>query len=98
MLANQRVVRRLAGAFGLLRFTGFAANLEKLFSSCRRYGARKRTIIEILLISFSFQFLMIFTIFILALALGISIPFYYFGAFVGGLVLLVRSVAKSKES
>ncbi len=69
-LYNQEAIRGITRMVGLHRLEVFSRNLEKVFSSFGRYGARFNTIAKVLLISFSFQSLVILIVFIMAKSLG----------------------------
>lgn len=79
-LYNQTMIRKIIGLFGLHRFRFLTENIEKVFLSFSRYGARFDTMTKVMAIAFSFQSLVI--VFLLAKSLGGSISFFYFSAFV----------------
>ncbi len=62
--------------------------VEKFFLSFEKYGANRRVLGQVMLISFCFQFSVICVVYFLALSLHASVSFFYFSAFVPLITLM----------
>jgi len=87
-LVKQKPIRLFMAATRLDRFTLLNRLMEKFFLSFRCYGADRRLLIWVMVISFAFQFSVICIVYLLSLALHTSVSFFYFSAFVPLISLL----------
>jgi uncharacterized protein (TIRG00374 family) len=87
-LVKQKPVRLLLAITRLDRFPFITLLAEKFFRSFQCYGADRRLLIRVMLLSFAFQLSVICVVYLLALALHASVSFYYFSAFVPLITLL----------
>lgn len=87
-LVKEKPLRILLSLTRLDRFS-FLVNLtEKFFRSFQCYGADRKLLSQVMLISFSFQLSVIVIVQLLALSLHASVPFFYFSAFVPLITLM----------
>jgi uncharacterized protein (TIRG00374 family) len=91
MLWKKEPVRYLLRVTTLDRFSALVTMTEKFFVTFARYGAERRTVQKVMLISFLFQFFLIFAVYLMALSLHATVPFLYFSAFVP-LITLMEAV------
>lgn len=87
-LVREKPVRFFLTVTRLDRFTLLTSLTEKFFLSFQRYGADRRLLVRVMLISFAFQLSVISIVFLLALSLHARVSFFYFSAFVPLITLL----------
>ncbi|XOF32906.1 MAG: lysylphosphatidylglycerol synthase transmembrane domain-containing protein [Candidatus Electrothrix sp. YB6] len=87
-LAREKPVRIFLQITRLNRFPLLVGLAEKFFLSFQCYGADRRLLLRVMLISFTFQLSVIVIVQLLALSLHASVPFFYFSAFVPLITLL----------
>jgi uncharacterized protein (TIRG00374 family) len=87
-LVKEKPVRVLLKLTRLNRFPLLVKLTEKFFLSFRCYGADRKLLTRVMLISFVFQLSVILIVQLLALSLHTSVSFFYFSAFVPLITLM----------
>ncbi len=87
-LVKQQPVRLFLRITRLDRFELITGLADKFFLSFQCYGADRRLLFRVMLISFTFQLSVICVVYLLSLALGARVSFIYFSAFVPLITLL----------
>jgi hypothetical protein len=87
-LVKEKPVRSLLSLTRLDRFALLVKLMEKFFRSFQCYGADRKLLGQVMLISFIFQLSVISIIHLLALSLHTSVAFFYFSAFVPLITLM----------
>jgi uncharacterized protein (TIRG00374 family) len=87
-LIKEKPVRALLSLTRLNRFPFLVKLTEKFFLSFQCYGADRKLLTQVMLISFVFQLSVIFIVQLLALSLHASVSFFYFSAFVPLITLM----------
>ncbi|MCI5121077.1 MAG: hypothetical protein D3908_07805 [Candidatus Electrothrix sp. AUS4] len=87
-MIKEKPVRALLSLTRLNRFSFLVKLTEKFFLSFQCYGADRKLLTQVMLISFVFQLSVIFIVQLLALALHASVSFFYFSAFVPLITLM----------
>lgn len=87
-LVKQTPVRWFLRLSRLDHFAVITRLTEKFFLSFQCYGANRKLLVQVMVISFAFQLSVIGIVYLLSLALHASVPFYYFSAFVPLISLL----------
>lgn len=87
-LAKEKPVRALLSLTRLNRFPFLVKLTEKFFLSFQCYGADRKLLAQVMLISFVFQLSVILIVQLLALSLQTSVAFFYFSAFVPLITLM----------
>ncbi|MCI5223281.1 MAG: UPF0104 family protein [Candidatus Electrothrix sp. AR4] len=87
-LIKEKPIRLFLSITRLDRFPLLTALAEKFFLSFQCYGANRKLLTQVMIISFAFQLSVIFIVQLLALALHSQVSFFYFSAFVPLITLL----------
>ncbi len=87
-LVKEKPVRILLRLTRLDRFSLLLSLTEKFFRSFQCYGANRKLLSQVMLISFLFQLSVIIVVQLLALSLHTSVAFFYFSAFVPLITLM----------
>lgn len=87
-LVREKPVRSLLRLTRLDRFPFLVKLTEKFFLSFQCYGADRKLLSQVMLISFVFQLSVILIVQLLALSLHASVSFFYFSAFVPLITLM----------
>ncbi|MCI5148077.1 MAG: UPF0104 family protein [Candidatus Electrothrix sp. MAN1_4] len=87
-LVKEKPVKTLFSLTRLDRFAVLVKLTGKFFRSFQCYGANRKLLGQVMLISFIFQLSVITVIYLLALSLHASVAFFYFSAFVPLITLL----------
>ena len=87
-LVKEKPVRALLSLTSLSRFPFLVGLTEKFFLSFQCYGADRKLLTRVMLISFVFQLSVILIVQLLALSLHASVYFFYFSAFVPLITLM----------
>jgi uncharacterized protein (TIRG00374 family) len=87
-LVKEQPIRWVLACTRLDRITFLSQLVEKFFLSLQVYGANRRLLLHVMLLSFAFQFSVITIVWLLARALQAEVAFFYFSAFVPLITLL----------
>ena len=87
-LVKEKPIKILFSLTRLDRFSVLVKLTEKFFRSFQCYGADRKLLGQVMLISFIFQLSVITVIYLLALSLHASVAFFYFSAFVPLITLM----------
>ncbi|MCW5209282.1 flippase-like domain-containing protein [Desulfobulbus sp. US1] len=87
-LVKEKPIRALLKLSRLNRFPFLVGLTEKFFLSFQCYGADRKLLTQVMLISFVFQLSVIMIVQLLALSLHASVSFFYFSAFVPLITLM----------
>lgn len=88
LIARQTPLRRLLAVSRLNRIDFIDRLSERLLLSFSCYGANRRLLVKVMLLSLSFQFSLITVVYLMACALGGQTAFFYFSAFVPLITLM----------